>query len=81
MQRPNIAAVDVQQLRALGGEGQISSLSRTDASLAASGAAGQRGDHEAAGGNADGDRLRQAPFARPAAVLGYLARYAIATEA
>jgi hypothetical protein len=81
MQRRNSVAVYVQQIRAFNGEGQIPSLSRTDASLAASGAPGQRDDDQAASRNADGDRLRQAPFARPAAVLGYLARYAIATEA
>jgi hypothetical protein len=80
MQRRNSVAVDVQQVRALSGEGQIPSLSRTDASLAASGAAGQRSDDEAAGGNADGERLRQAPFRRTGAVLAYLARYAIANS-
>ena len=80
MHRRNSVAVDLQQVRALSGEGQIPSLSRTDAFLTASGAAGQRGNDEADGANADAIGYAKPPFAGPVAVLAYLARYAIANS-
>jgi len=45
-----------------------------------SGAAGQRGDNKAGGANADGERLRRAPFAGSAAALADLDRYSIASS-
>ena len=61
-QRRNSLTVDVQQVRALSAEGQIASLSGPPLSSPRA-ARLARSDDEAAARNADGDRLRQAPFA------------------